>query len=96
MNKNNISRTHRRLSVLPEVNEDSEVFSPTQERELKKAKLESCVRLSRTNTEQSSASLDSYLAQNTVTVKQRQLSDSWILNNKGTASPQTLPGKVFI
>ena len=90
MNKNNISRTHRRLSVLPEVNEDSEVFSPTEEKELKKTKVESCVRLSRTNTEQSSASLDSYLAQNTVTVKQRQLSDSWILNDKGRASPQTV------
>ena len=81
--KFHIFRTHRRLSVLPEVNEDTEVFSPTQERELKRTNLESGLRLSRTNTEQSSASLDSYLAQNTFMVKQRQLSDSWILNNKG-------------
>ena len=67
------------------MNEDSEVFSPTQERAWARTNLESGVRLWRTNTEQSTASLDSYLAQN-VLVKQRQLSDSWILNNKGTAS----------
>ena len=71
------------MSVLPEVNEDTEAISPTLERESKRTNLESGVRLTRTNTEQSSASLDSYLAQNTGIVKQRQLSDSWILNNKG-------------
>ena len=71
------SRTHRRLSILPEVNEDLDV-SPVQEKTDRFG--ETC----RTNTDQSSASLDSLLGRQSDRRKPRQYSDSFmIFNNNG-------------
>ena len=87
-------RTHRRLSILPEVNEDLDISSPVAEDTSGYELLSwyrdsnwssSSRRLSRSNTEKSTASLDSYLANCSNGKKPRQYSDSWMIldNNKG-------------
>ena len=84
-------RNQRRLSILPEVNEDSDMPSPIQDRDIiyeihsrnKDTTWSHCDKL-RINTEKSSASLDSYLDRNSSIKKPRQYSDScMIIDSKG-------------
>ena len=85
-------RIHRRLSILPEVNEDLDVLSPVEDRSngyelmsrFRGSCWTDCGRLSSDITDQSADSLDNHLAHQSNGRKPRQHSDSFmILKTKG-------------